>query len=179
MHSRKYVLAASALIAIGGLTACTANSNGDDAASPGTIDIASLCEGIGAATTTLDVMNDFADKTMGLPETVEQTNRTACDNYRTGVELTQLRNLPVTWDQQCLEGNGWTLSENQAPIQLNGTTDHYYPAEVAHCASPVMTPQVCESVRQAMAPDQAALSPENASVVTKFGCTNIEVRKPS
>ena len=67
MHSRKYVLAASALIAIGGLTACTANSNGDDAASPGTIDIASLCEGIGAATTTLDVMNDFADNTLGMP----------------------------------------------------------------------------------------------------------------
>lgn len=177
MRPHRYALAA-ALIAVGGLTACTAGSADDAAPTPDAIDIASLCQNVEANTTALDVINDVAG-IWGAPDTVEQKNRTTCAEYRAGIELAQLRNLPVIWDQQCLEGAGWTLSENQAPVQLNGTPGHYYPAEAAHCASPVVTPEVCESVREALAPQQAALNYETASVITKLGCTNIEVQMPS
>lgn len=179
MSSRRYVIAALLLTA-GGLTACSATNTDTASSAPSnTADIASICQDAANDYTVLDWINDATDQGAGAPQNDEQRNRTACDNYRAGTELTQLRNLPVTWDQQCLKGAGWALSGNQTPIQPNSTENHYYPAEAAHCASPVVTPEVCESVRQALAPQQAALNYQTASVITKLGCTNIEVQMPS
>lgn len=176
----KQRLAALSIAAFAAAAAITACSTPDpESSTPNLADtIAATCDELGQMTPSV-YMDAVITATRGLEETDEQKSRAACDNYRSGTQLTQLRSLPVTWDQQCLEGAGWTLSENQAPIQLNGTPSHYYPAEVAYCASPVVTPEVCESVRQALAPQQAALNYETASVITKLGCTNVEVQMPN
>lgn len=163
-----------------GLAACASQDKDETgSASTNVADvIESACKEL-KPLTPADQITLLAQATTGSPNDSRAESYAACDNYRAGTQLTQLRNLPVTWDKQCLEGAGWTLSENQAPVQRNAAGSGYYPAEVASCASPIVTPEVCESVRQALAPDQTAISYENASVITKLGCANIEFRIPN
>ncbi|RQO41137.1 hypothetical protein DBV08_30675 [Rhodococcus sp. KBW08] len=168
-----------AAAASAGLTACTVSAQDDSQATPNLADtITTTCDEIGPGTLSVE-MDAAITAARGLAETGEQKSRRACDDYRSGTLLASLRTLPVTWDRQCLEGAGWTLSEDQTPLQLGGIPGHYYPAEVAHCGTPVVSSESCESVRQALAPNQAALNYETASVITKLGCTNIEVQMPS
>lgn len=172
----------AAIIAVSAvsLAACTSPTNDETAsASINVADvIESACKELGPITPA-DQLALLAEATTGAPDSSQTESYTACDNYRAGTQLIELRNRPVTWDQQCLEGAGWTLTENQTPVPRNAVGNGYYPAEVAACASPIVTPEVCESVRQALAPGQTAISYENASVITKLGCSNIEFRVPN
>lgn len=162
------------------LAACTSPTDDETVSAPTNVAdvIESACKELGPMTPA-DQLTLLTEATTGTSDSSQAESYAACDNYRAGTQLTQLRNLPVTWDQKCLEGAGWALAENQAPVPRNTAGNGYYPAEVASCASPIVTPEVCESVRQALAPNQTAISYETASVITKLGCTNIEFRIPN
>ena len=170
------ILAASSV----GLAACMSPTDDETGSAPTNVAdiIESACKELGPMTPG-DQLMLWAQATTGAPTSSQTESYAACDNYRAGTQLTQLRNLPVAWNQQCLEGAGWVLAENQAPVPRNAAGNGYYPAEVASCASPIVTPEVCESVRQSLAPGQTAISYENASVITKLGCSNIEFRVPN
>lgn len=101
----KQRLAALSIAAFAAAAAITACSTPDpESSTPNLADtIAATCDELGQMTPSV-YMDAVITATRGLEETDEQKSRAACDNYRSGTQLTQLRSLPVTWDQQCLEG---------------------------------------------------------------------------
>lgn len=160
-------------------TGCAANAEGHGTTANDQVVItdtlSQACASVGALNNNI-LADEATAALLGREPSVQTKNRKACADYNAGVALSSLAALPTTWDAKCLQSEGWTLDGNQTPLPqgyIQG--NRYYPAEVAHCGTPSTTEGVCESVREAVAPQQAALSPEIASLITTFGCNNVAV----
>lgn len=187
-HSNNFKLMSVLVIVAGGtLAACSSESVGHPSPVQSGIagnqfnEFESSCASLEFKYPVAEQIRDVLEQSAGRLQSDRQKDFAACDRYRTGGALTELRSVPVEWDTQCLSNEGWALNGDAVPFEVapDPSVNRYYPADVAHCAAPLLTPDKCESLRQALEPGQSAMSYNTASVLSALKCGNSELREPA
>lgn len=101
-----------------------------------------------------------------------------CDSFTRGQQLSALQNMPLVWDEQCVQKAGATLSNDRDPAR--GRLSDVRPATtatvdaVSSCARLTPTTVQCEEIRAAL--DPVTLSLPQKRVLESLNCTNTENR---